>query len=148
MSESNEEWDRRLQQIRAEMVDEKRALPQGYLAALPFAIRAARERGYALAHHGTFGRDLDLVAVPWTDEAVAAEELVLAVAAATGSNVTRHDKNPTRKPHGRLAWSLHFFEHTTDGPPIPTGLYIDLSVMPRLHDPETNPPTSPKGTAP
>jgi len=130
---TNEEWKARLAQIRAEMVDEKRALPQGYLAALPFAIRAARDRGYALAHHGTFGRDLDLVGVPWTDAACSAEELALAVAAATGTSLVEGGKqDPTVKPHGRLAWSLHFTVRSSDGQTdIPTGLYIDLSVMPR-----------------
>lgn len=124
---TNEEWKARLAQIRAEMVDEKRALPQGYLAALPFAIRAARERGYALAAHGTFGRDLDLVAVPWTPDACSAEELVIAVLAATSTVLHPSRVDPEQKPHGRRAWSLHF----CDRDDLMTGLYIDLSVMPR-----------------
>lgn len=35
----------------------------------------ARKHGYALAIHGTVATDLDLVAIPWTNEAVSAEEL-------------------------------------------------------------------------
>ena len=30
----------------------------------------ARKHGYALAIHGTVTTDLDLIAIPWTDEAV------------------------------------------------------------------------------
>jgi hypothetical protein len=133
---SKEQWDERLREIRQEMVDEKRALPQGYLAALPFAINAARERGYALAQHGTMGRDLDLIAVPWTDHACSAEELALAIAAATGTNITQDGKHdPTSKPHGRLCWSLHFHVVSKDQWAIATGCYIDLAVMPRVLTP-------------
>ena len=35
----------------------------------------ARKLGYALAIHGSVVTDLDLVAIPWTDKAVSAEEL-------------------------------------------------------------------------
>tara|TARA_R110002050_G_scaffold69003_2_gene149419 strand:+ start:380 stop:808 length:429 start_codon:yes stop_codon:yes gene_type:complete len=35
----------------------------------------ARKHGYALAIHGSVLSDLDLVAVPWTEKAVSAEEL-------------------------------------------------------------------------
>jgi hypothetical protein len=38
-----------------------------------------RELGYAIAVHGTLKRDIDLVAIPWTDEAVSARELCEAI---------------------------------------------------------------------
>lgn len=108
-----------------------------YMAAIPLLTEVARKCGYALAVHGTLGRDLDLVAVPWTEEATPAENLILAFLAAFGWNrahltpeVTNQDGTisrpsghvPTPKPHGRMAWSIHF-DH---------GLYLDVSVMPRL----------------
>lgn len=138
---TNEGFQARLAEIRAEMVDELRALPQGYIHALPFVIRAARERGYAIAAHGTFGRDLDLVAVPWTVDAVPAEELVAAVMVATNTKLTPSPSrvDPEVKPHGRRAWSLHF----TDRQGVVTGAYIDLSVMPLAPDA----PASQEGTA-
>lgn len=85
----------------------------------------ARSHGYALAVHGSLARDIDVVAVPWTAEAVEAEALVAALAAEV-ERVNGHvyfrdrDKNPTEKPHGRRAWAIH----------LGGGPYIDLSVMP------------------
>lgn len=84
------------------------------------------ENGYALALHGSMGRDLDLVAIPWTDEAVAAEELVERIRELVDGFIVDHpdhpETNPTHKPHGRLAWAIH----------VGAGAYIDLSVMPRI----------------
>lgn len=107
-----------------------------YFSAIPLLTEVARQCGYALAVHGTLARDLDLIAVPWTEDAASAETLILAMLAAFGWNrahllpacadaegkVTRESGHvPTRKPHGRLAWSIHF----------DNGLYLDVSVMPR-----------------
>lgn len=104
----------------------------------------AREHGYALAIHGSVITDMDLVAVPWTDAAVSAEELKCALMAhvmACGyEDLLRNDGTPeeiirqimarrepgtedagTKKPHGRVAWNLY----------MASGTKIDLSVMPR-----------------
>src|SRR5690348_5946786 len=40
---------------------------------------AARERGYAIAVHGTLIRDIDLIAVPWTNRATDPFTLVEAI---------------------------------------------------------------------
>jgi hypothetical protein len=109
-----------------------------YFAAIPLLTEVARKCGYALAVHGSVGRDLDLIAAPWTEEADSAENLILAMLAAFGwnrahllpgcvdaeGNVSRPAGNvPTKRPHGRLAWCIHF----------ENGLYLDVSVMPRRH---------------
>lgn len=107
-----------------------------YAALLPDLTAAAREVGYALAPHGSFARDLDLIAVPWTENAGSAEQLVMRLMSVSGAVlrdrghksddgsawVTDPGDVPTRKPHGRRAWSL--FLGTSS-------LYLDLSVMPR-----------------
>lgn len=83
----------------------------------------ARTMGYALTLHGSMSRDLDLVAVPWTQEAVDAETLVAAIKKATGTFTIPEDEPlPKLLPHGRKAWPLH------EG----GGPYLDISVMPRL----------------
>lgn len=94
-------------------------------------VPAAREVGYALALHGSMTRDLDLIACPWTDEAVSAEELISVITEVAGGFVyttgtgdvgePREGRDPAVKPHGRLAWAIHFH-----GQP-----FIDVSVMPR-----------------
>lgn len=88
---------------------------------------AARQCGYAIAVHGSLARDIDLVAIPWTDEAVDGEALakVVAVAAAgTGDEWARVGgaMQRTERPHGRVVWVINLVPQT----------YIDLSVMPRL----------------
>lgn len=111
----------------------------------------ARKHGYALAIHGTVTADLDLVAIPWTTEAIDAvalrdalmahigacdyegitrrqfpddEKLVQQILAneAANQNEPRDATGATIKPHGRRAWNL-YLDH---------GCKVDLSVMPRL----------------
>jgi hypothetical protein len=86
---------------------------------------AAREHGYALALHGSLGRDLDVVAIPWTPEAVEARALVDALCAATGLHVRVDDRRD--KPHGRRCWTLQGVEGHLRG-------WVDISVMPRAGD--------------
>lgn len=90
----------------------------------------ARECGYAVAVHGSEARDLDLVAVPWTPEAVSASTLVMRLC----EDVPMVEQpveppmaaNPEAKPWGRLAWSLAG---------CPGHQYVDLSVAPRAGEP-------------
>jgi hypothetical protein len=103
-----------------------------YVTLYPELVRIAREHGYALAVHGSVRRDFDLIAVPWTDEATDALTLIKALRSATGGVTHRTDMDeyfpdcsPTKKPHGRVAYSVHFTESGCKGP------YLDVSVMPR-----------------
>jgi hypothetical protein len=98
--------------------------PAVYYAHLyPILRDVAREHGYTLALHGSMARDLDLIAVPWTDTATDAETLIAAMREATDLFVHPNDRTngPTEKPHGRQAWGL---VGTTLG-------WVDLSIMPR-----------------
>lgn len=103
-----------------------------YLKILPDLRAAAHRHGYALAIHGSLERDFDLVAVPWETAASPADVLVTALMGAAGGCHWNQNAraagqsghaldNPTRKPHGRLAWSLQ----------LGGGAYLDLSVVPR-----------------
>lgn len=106
----------------------------------------ARAKGYALAIHGTVTSDLDLVAIPWTEEAVSAEDLKNALmehinACGYEESLIRFGLTPEHarqvarlpeyadadksiKPHGRIAWNLY----------IDNGCKVDLSVMPRTSE--------------
>lgn len=79
----------------------------------------AREVGYALGVHGSLERDVDLIAAPWTDEAVPA--VALAEHIAKGMNGSVIDAG--EKPLGRWACNIQI-----DG----WFKLIDLSVAPRL----------------
>ena len=110
-----------------------------YVSMIPPLTEAAREVGYALAVHGSMGRDLDLIAVPWTEEAVTAEALIMRLLSAAGflhAHLPHRQEGSTPdqasgdigavKPHGRRAWSIHF----------ENGLYLDVSVMPLVAGPD------------
>lgn len=96
-----------------------------YLSLYPALSEIANQHGYALAVHGSLVSDFDLVAIPWTTDAVSALTLVTTIAdyvsLICGAN---HDlapiMEPEQKPHGREAWSI----------PMGAGSVIDLSVMP------------------
>jgi hypothetical protein len=112
-----------------------------YATLLPELVKAARELGYALAPHGSFSRDFDLIAVPWTEDAASAEALVLRILSASGgqfrdsskpAGTDEHGKTryelvrgdqAIEKPHGRRGWVI-WLGHNSPW-------YIDLSVMPR-----------------
>lgn len=81
----------------------------------------AWQEGYALLFHGSFTRDLDLVAVPWTKAACEPEHLLKRIVFA--AELRSLDEKPGEKEHGRLVWTLVF---KTFGDPR----FIDLSIMP------------------
>ncbi len=91
-------------------------------------IRPLRERarvlGYALAEHGSQARDIDLVAVPWTDRAHPPEALANSLRQVLQQLYPIHGEVPPNpehpRPHGRLCWSWW----------IRTWTYVDLSVFP------------------
>ncbi len=79
----------------------------------------ARTYGYALAIHGSVMRDLDVVAVPWTEDVSEPQELVDAFAKAIAFQHV--DEKPEVKLHGRMVWTLAF----------PGTCFVDLSIMPK-----------------
>lgn len=83
----------------------------------------ARRSGYAVAVHGSMARDLDVIAVPWAVGAVTPAELVERILTAIGGTFTPGQENPIHKPHGRLAYAINLH---------PTGMYVDLSVIPPI----------------
>lgn len=101
-----------------------------YAQLLPKIRAAAKGLGYAIAIHGSMQRDLDLLAVPWVDEAAPAESLVAVIAEDVHGyvigDVTARGaiESPTAQPHGRKSWNICW-----GGKPM-----IDLSIMPRTSD--------------
>jgi hypothetical protein len=103
----------------------------------------AYERGWAIGEHGSLARDIDLIAMPWTKDAVPAADLKSAICAALGYRELDRD---TRRPHGRVTALLIAQNATHEqelfnrgefiGPPNPKGQWIppaiDLSFMPLL----------------
>ena len=111
-----------------------RAFTESLLAEmLPGLQLAARGCGYAVAVHGSLARDIDLVAIPWTESAETPELLVQrlcgALSASLGRALNLRGDDWVEKPHGRRAVTI-----------ILPGMCpeIDLSIMPRIQK-ETEP---------
>lgn len=106
--------------------DERRdAYPSLYCAMWPDLKAEARRLGYALLIHGSLKRDLDLVAVPWTAEAVGARTLADALKKQVGGWAGEVEGSTlilADKPHGRLGALIVCGGHAV----------IDLSIMPLI----------------
>ena len=100
-----------------------RFVPAGYVGLLTILTETARAHGYALGLHGSLTRDMDLIAVPWTEDACDGETLVRALTAAIHVDevVLLATPPPGQKPHGRVAYTIL----------LGSGAFIDVSVMPR-----------------
>lgn len=116
-------------------IEPQPARAAAYVAIYPMLLQVAKDHGYALAVHGSLHRDMDLVAVPWIEEASPALVLIKAmrrkIRAVTWSQRSDQlkvyrDCSPTEKPHGRRSYSLHVTESGMYGG------YLDVSVMPRV----------------
>lgn len=82
---------------------------------------AARGCGYALALHGSLSRDIDLVAIPWTSDPYASDDLLTVLCGVIAGFTGRAcSLGWSDKPHGRKATTI---THTLD-------CEIDLSVIP------------------
>jgi len=94
-----------------------------YTLAYPEIKTWARKLGYAIAIHGSMIRDFDVIAIPWSEDAVDAETFINSLSKLLSIYADSDEiiHGPERKPHGRLAWTI----------PMGTGMVLDVSVMPR-----------------
>ena len=95
------------------------AYPSLYASLYPWMQEIAKEHGYALAIHGSLRRDMDVIAVPWIEDAADAEVLVAALVERIG--LIEDAASPAAKPHGRRAYGLVLSDNA----------YVDLSVLPK-----------------
>lgn len=91
-----------------------------YAWMIPYITRIARRHGYAIGVHGSMGRDLDLIAVPWVVDANEPEALIEEIARLTDGRIVQQKPGEVR-PHGRRSWNIVF-----DG----AWHFLDISVMP------------------
>lgn len=108
-------------------VKAKTASPQAFYysaVCLPKIQEIVTPHGYALAVHGSLQNDLDLVLVPWVFDAGPPEPVIAEIAKTFswwGEDGRDGIHGPTRKPHGRLAWSVI----------VGGKCFFDISIMPR-----------------
>lgn len=98
-----------------------------YQRLIPRFQRKGREHGYNLVVHGSVKRDLDMVAIPWEEEASDRDVLVEAIRGMCHGHISID--SPTYKPHGRVSYAIHL--HHRDA-------YLDLSVVPKESEDESD----------
>ena len=79
----------------------------------------AEKHGYALTLHGSLSRDLDLVAIPWIQDAGDPKKMLKEMSKAIGSSSLIDVGGWEKKPHGRIAYTIN-----SGG-----GGYVDISVI-------------------
>lgn len=84
--------------------------------------KAALDCGYALAVHGSMHSDLDLMAMPWSEEAKKPDELIKALDDCVGMTVWKDFKwkHKEVRAHGRICYTIS----------IMGDWHLDISVMP------------------
>lgn len=92
-----------------------------YLRCIRKIRNVAKRHGYGVGFHGSFRRDLDVIAVPWRDSASPADRLADAIQLALCGHKDASRKWE-QKPHGRRAATLA----------IAMNAFIDLSVAPYI----------------
>lgn len=74
-----------------------------YCALYPQLAEMARKHGYAMAVHGTLGRDFDLICIPWVDAPSEPQELVNEI---TKTFAIKQLHEPDTVCHGRQRYTL------------------------------------------
>ena len=74
-----------------------------YAALYPSLAEIARTHGWALAVHGTLGRDMDLICVPWIEAPSEPAEVVREI---TNEFNLRTVGEPDTTHHGRERWTI------------------------------------------
>lgn len=101
-----------------------------YKSVLPAIRKVAKDNGYAIGLHGSMRRDLDLIAVPWSETFTTKDQLAGAIQmAACGFKNTVYTWE--EKPLGRqaTAFPICWIDYKSFGEIPPSLGHIDLSVI-------------------
>ena len=92
-----------------------------YAAILNDVRIAAMKCGWALGLHGSLASDMDLMAMPWTEDAKPVEEMIQALSDCfTGCRFKEDHTTPHfGKPNGRVVYTLSIW----------ADFYLDINVI-------------------
>jgi len=102
--------------------------PSYYAMFLPEMRKIAIQHGYTMALHGSMGRDMDIVMIPWIENPKPIDEMIDKLCEAAGGCM--HDVHISKvgdKPHGRIVYTLA----------IAADRFFDVSVMPIINGNKT-----------
>jgi hypothetical protein len=86
---------------------------------------AALDKGWALGLHGSLANDMDIMAMPWTEDAAPIAEMVKALEnclTKTDKDLWVPTKTNTDKPNGRVVYTVHIF----------ADFYLDINIIDRV----------------
>ena len=83
--------------------------------------QAALDCGWALALHGSLANDMDIMAMPWVEDAKPIDEMIKALEGCLTIPEGRHCKTKVSndKPHNRVVYTISIF----------ADFYIDLCII-------------------
>lgn len=97
--------------------------PLIYVTLYPILKEIAYNYGYALGLHGSVQRDFDIIAVPWIQRPRSYKKMLKEFAKEIGWTFD-WSFSPTKKPHGRLAFTL-LCQDNYHG----ENAYLDIGIM-------------------
>ena len=83
--------------------------------------QCAMDNGWAVALHGSLNSDMDIMAMPWVEDAISFEELVKKISELFVGNIASENYFITydEKPHNRVVATI----------PIFADFYLDISTI-------------------
>jgi peptidoglycan/xylan/chitin deacetylase (PgdA/CDA1 family) len=94
-----------------------------YAAIWPDLLHAALDCGWALGLHGSLSNDMDIMAMPWIEEAKPVEELMQALSDCFTGNIFKdgHCVPSYGKPNGRVVYTMSIW----------ADFYLDINIIER-----------------
>lgn len=92
-----------------------------YAAIWPDLREAALKCGWALALHGSLSNDMDIMAMPWTEEATGVEEMIKALSDCFTGNPFKdgHSVPFHEKPNNRVVYTMSIW----------ADFYLDINII-------------------
>jgi len=94
-----------------------------YASLWPDLRQAALDCGWALGLHGSLANDMDIMAMPWTEEAIPAFEMILKLKKCFSD--TKIDVSETPMPNNRTVYTLSIW----------ADFYLDINIIQRQPSP-------------
>ncbi len=91
-----------------------------YACILEDLKKAAYDCGWALGLHGSLSHDMDIMAMPWTEDATSSDDMVMHLSDMCFGESPFHILcSKDEKPHNRVVYTIPIWEE----------IYLDISVI-------------------
>jgi len=92
-----------------------------YACIYEYLRKVAIQQGWALGLHGSLNSDMDIMAMPWTEDAKPVEEMIQALSDCFIDNVWKdhHIRPCYNKPNNRVVYTMSIWKD----------FYLDINVI-------------------